>query len=540
MGETGRGGDKTLDIIALTEIDAEFLKNTLLNHICEKISIKSHSIEKGLPPDINQARNVLLSGAFLKERVGGLIPRGNIIVAKRTITGQNLEKVLVLPKKKKVLVVNYPQEVTEETIESLKDLGLNHLNYIPYFGGKIMSTGIDTAISPGHIYLCPDFIKNRIDLGRRGLAFSTFVEVLQSLGLHADNLDNYGKNHIGLMVNAGKKVAQLLRDTETLRLNLEVVLGKIQEGIMTIDEKGRIVVINTLAGKMFNLEPRAIVGKPCQQALKDYPDITNFLTSRKQNKDCVFNIGDKKVMASSTVIDSFDKTNTICSFVEYSDIQRMEETIRRNIYKRGYIAKYSFADIIGNSMEIREAKKQAQKFAVNDLTIFISGESGTGKEMFAQAIHNASLRAQAPFIAVNFAALPETLVESELFGYEEGAFTGALKGGKAGLFEQAHKGTVFLDEIGDAPMAIQARLLRVLQEREVMRLGASKVIPVDVRIIAATNKDLQQLVREGRFRKDLYYRLKVLPIILPPLRNRKQETGYPVFNRKLHVQTKAT
>ena len=145
------------------------------------------------------------------------------------------------------------------------------------------------------------------------------------------------------------------------------------------------------------------------------------------------------------------------------------------------------------------------------------------KKLFAHAIHKASNKQHGPFVAVNFAALPENLLESELFGYEEGAFTGAKKGGHAGLFEQAHKGTIFLDEIGDASLRIQARLLRVLQEKEVMRIGGTKILPIDVRIIAATNKDLDILVQSGKFREDLYYRLKVLPIRIPPLRERKED-----------------
>jgi len=165
----------------------------------------------------------------------------------------------------------------------------------------------------------------------------------------------------------------------------------------------------------------------------------------------------------------------------------------------------------------------AEKYAAADSTLLVQGESGTGKEMIAQGIHIASQRKGGPFVAVNCAALPESLLESELFGYEEGSFTGARKGGKAGLFEMAHKGTIFLDEIGELPLLLQARLLRVLQEREVMRIGGSKMIPVDVRIIAATNRNLIQLIHEGDFREDLYFRLAVLVLKVPSLRERLED-----------------
>jgi len=165
----------------------------------------------------------------------------------------------------------------------------------------------------------------------------------------------------------------------------------------------------------------------------------------------------------------------------------------------------------------------AKRYAGFDSTVLIFGETGTGKEMFAQSIHNASKRANGPFVAVNCASFSETLMESELFGYVEGAFTGASKQGKVGLFEMAHKGTIFLDEISEMPLSIQSKLLRVLQEKAVMRLGDDRVIPVDVRIIAASNKNLYDMVKNGQFRKDLYYRLNVLTLKIPPLRDRQQD-----------------
>ncbi|TYP51326.1 sigma 54-interacting transcriptional regulator [Thermosediminibacter litoriperuensis] len=191
--------------------------------------------------------------------------------------------------------------------------------------------------------------------------------------------------------------------------------------------------------------------------------------------------------------------------------------------KDGLTAVYEFEDIVGESRAIKKAKETAKKIASCDSTVLIYGESGTGKELFAQAIHNASRRRDGPFVPVNFAALPSNLLESELFGYEEGAFTGAKKGGKPGLFEKAGGGTIFLDEIGDAPPDFQVRLLRVLQDKRIIRVGGLKVIPVDVRVIAATNKDLWKKVKEGSFRQDLYYRLSVLPLLIPPLRERKED-----------------
>lgn len=204
-------------------------------------------------------------------------------------------------------------------------------------------------------------------------------------------------------------------------------------------------------------------------------------------------------------------------------VENMKSGIREDLYKKRYYAKYTFEHIVGESKEINEVKNISKKLAGTNLSVLIEGESGTGKELFASAIHNYSSRSDGPFLAVNFSALPENLVESELFGYEAGAFTGAKKEGKIGLFEQAKGGTIFLDEIGDASLAVQMRLLRVLQEKEIMRVGGNSITPIDVRIVAATNKSLIELVDEGKFREDLYYRLKMGYLVIPPLRNRKED-----------------
>lgn len=198
-------------------------------------------------------------------------------------------------------------------------------------------------------------------------------------------------------------------------------------------------------------------------------------------------------------------------------------TVRPEIIGRGYYAKYHFVDIIGESPNILKTKAIAEKIAHTELSILIEGENGTGKELFASAIHNSSERFKNPFVAINFSALPDELIESELFGYEEGSFTGAKKGGKIGLFQQANGGTIFLDEIGDISPKMQAKLLRVIQEREIMKVGGDRIIPIDVRIIAATNRNLKEMISEGHFRKDLYYRLKEGYIHLPSLANRKSD-----------------
>ncbi|KMY56310.1 transcriptional regulator [Bacillus sp. FJAT-27231] len=191
--------------------------------------------------------------------------------------------------------------------------------------------------------------------------------------------------------------------------------------------------------------------------------------------------------------------------------------------QRDLQSKYNFNDLIGDSPAFLSVKKLAQRISGSNSSVLLIGESGTGKELFAHAIHHNSMRASGPFVAINCSSIPEHLLESELFGYEDGAFTGAKRGGKKGQFEMANKGTLFLDEIGDMPLSMQSKLLRVLQEKEIYRVGGQKSISVDVRIIAATHRDLEKMVKEGDFRQDLYYRLNVIKIEIPPLRQRRED-----------------
>ena len=224
-----------------------------------------------------------------------------------------------------------------------------------------------------------------------------------------------------------------------------------------------------------------------------------------------------------SIISNGEVIGGVATLQELRHFQAVERKAREELARRGRMAKYNFFDIKSESPTMLTAITDAKRFAKYDATVLILGETGVGKEYFAHAIHLDSNRKNGPFVAVNCAAIPENILESELFGYAEGAFTGAKKGGKTGLFEQAHGGTIFLDEIGEMSENLQARLLRVLQEHEVYRLGDDRVTPVDIRVIAATNQDLQEMMQSGRFREDLYYRLDVLTVEIPALRERKPD-----------------
>jgi transcriptional regulator with PAS, ATPase and Fis domain len=223
------------------------------------------------------------------------------------------------------------------------------------------------------------------------------------------------------------------------------------------------------------------------------------------------------------------------NFQEVTYIRQLEQNLSRRLRERGLLARYTFEDVLCHSPRMAQCLELARRIAGSDFTVLIMGESGTGKELLAQSIHNASGRAMHPFVAVNCAAVPENLLESELFGYVGGSFTGALREGREGLFEQANNGTVFLDEIGDMPPMLQAKLLRVLQERQIMRVGSNKVTQVNIRVIAATNRNLRERIRKGLFREDLYYRLNALSLLVPPLRDRPEDL-FPLLAHFLEEQ----
>jgi transcriptional regulator, propionate catabolism operon regulatory protein len=294
-------------------------------------------------------------------------------------------------------------------------------------------------------------------------------------------------------------------------------------GIVVTDEENRIIVFNSAAERMFGINETRALGRPIVDVIPQGPLLRNGDIGIPQIEEIKV-LGQKQLMVNRIpILEKKQIFGVIYTLQEVHKIQSMEEKIRRAAHSKGLYARMTFHSILGESSVTRDTVSRAKKFAASDETILITGESGTGKEIFAQSIHNESRRRNQPFVAVNCAAIPSTLLESELFGYAGGAFTGARRGGKQGVFELAHGGTIFLDEIAELPPPAQGHLLRVLQEKEVMRVGDGKITPVDVRVIAATNQRLEDAIQLGLFRWDLYYRLNVLRLELPPLREHSQD-----------------
>ncbi|HUH40760.1 MAG TPA: sigma 54-interacting transcriptional regulator, partial [Castellaniella sp.] len=304
---------------------------------------------------------------------------------------------------------------------------------------------------------------------------------------------------------------------------LDSVLRHLQEAVVAVDEHESVIAINPSMEKILGVSHAQAVGRELSALTPDV-SLRDTLDHDLSEFAVVSTIRKRTYIANKVPIHSRSTmTGAVMTLQEASVIQHAETNLRSERRPRQPSAKYHFDRIIGHCARFQQAKATALQYARTSSTVLITGESGTGKELFAQAIHNAGERQDKPFIALNCAAFPEQLLESELFGYEEGAFTGSKKGGKPGLFEDAHTGTLFLDEIGDMPISLQTRLLRVLQEKEVVRLGSSQPVPVDARIIAATHHDLIDRIAQGLFRGDLYYRLNILHLRLPSLRERVQD-----------------
>ena len=348
------------------------------------------------------------------------------------------------------------------------------------------------------------------------------VEVAKTLGMNGILIES-GKDALIQSVFEAERVARVKRLELEKTKRFKSIIDFAYEGIVTIDQNGIIDNFNPKAEKIFNKSSYQVIG---ESIYKIFPknESAEVLESDQKIEGKVFNFGEIRIVANIIPIKINNETvRRVITFQDASAIQKAEQRIRRRLYHKGNIAENQFGDIIGQSLIIRSLKEEAKRFAEVDSPILIYGDTGTGKELFAQSIHNYSKRRKQPFVAFNCAALPDNILESELFGYVEGAFTGARKGGKMGLFELAHGGTIFLDEIGEISKNTQVRLLRVLEEQKIRRLGDDRVIPIDVRIITSTNKNLTKLIKEGKYREDLYYRINVLNIVLPNLNERSSD-----------------
>jgi len=428
-----------------------------------------------------------------------------------------------------IIDTNFELVATSKTFLETRGTDLNK-NFIR----GVYRKGTLVVPNPGHHELCrgcryigncPETAEILKVIEKGGNRYGVLLMVAYTQAQKERFLNNISEllEFIGEMANLiydEIRLQQSLEKEKITQQHLKATINFMDNGIITIDRQGLITQINNQATTILRLGNRHVEQQPLKNFLPKQL-ITQLIKEGRPIKRCeIQTVKPREVhclLSANPIVVSGKVMGAVLQIQDFKDL-------RRAVYE--FSAKHietTFDDILGESDAFLQVKAHASTVAHNDSTVLILGESGTGKELFARAIHTNSRRSAYPFIAINCAAIPENLLESELFGYDEGAFTGARKGGKPGKFEMADGGTLFLDEIGDMPLHMQAKILRILQESVVERIGGMTTISVNVRIIAATNTQLEKLVKEGGFRRDLYYRLNVFPLTIPPLRMRRQD-----------------
>lgn len=512
---------KKIVLITGTDGTRVTLVQQLNSYIKDFADIDSYAIDNGMEGYIKADLFVISTELIYEDALKHICESCPIIVARRVINYSEIENMLTIPRNETILFVNDCKETAIESIEWLKKLGIEGYNYIPFYPGcTCENKDIKFAVTPGETELVPKFIENVMNIGPRLIDITTITEIVKILNVFEEKWENISTKYLNKIIDMGKKLTEITAEKTENYDHIIKVIDSVNEGLLAFNKNGLITVFNENLKCMLGMKSHSILGRKIKQVILDN-NILDFLTTGEIEDPRII-----KVRGCNLLLTKFSiKEDNITVIIFKNTIDKLEEEKRafKELYNKGYYGKYYFSDIVGVSNEIIHTKKIAQKLASTDLTVLIEGQSGTGKELFASAIHNVSQRKHKPFVAVNCSSLAESLVESELFGYEEGAFTGATKGGKPGIFEQANGGTIFLDEIGDISSRIQSRLLRVIQEKEIMRVGGNKIISIDVRIISATNQNLNFLVNKGNFRSDLYHRLKVLYLKLPSLKDRVED-----------------
>lgn len=405
----------------------------------------------------------------------------------------------------KIGVTSFAAE--REGFDTIRNVLKINLQQIVFNSQKELEEGVAKAIADGVNIIVGGGVSRKI--AARYQARSVIIEP--------------GRQIVQEALSQARALAGARRREMEYHERLQTIFKIMDDGMICVDALGRLNFYNQTAESMLEMDLDPYQDQPFSD-VADALGLSDVLASGSKKTDAIIKMQNNELVVSCLPILIGGRVSGAVSLLkEGRAIHDIDRKLRERIYRKGFIARHAIADITAVSSGMRNLIAKGKKFAQTEAAILISGETGTGKEFLAHALHHISLRQKAPFVAINCAALPETLLESELFGHEEGAFTGAKKGGKIGLFELANHGTIFLDEIGDISPHLQVRFLRVLENKEVMRVGGDKIVPVDVRVISSTHKDLRQEVRAGRFRKDLYYRLAVLRLNIPPLRRRLQD-----------------
>ncbi len=517
---------KTLAIVSYTIESVNSYYNQIRSLFSDKINIKKYCLE-----DLKNNREIeidsdvlLIPSYHLFNKIKDYISKTTeLLFADRTISKAGMDKISNIKEDSRVVLIDESPEMTEQIISIIYQLGARHIELNSYWSTDNRSDEGNIFIILGQSDYTPKTAKEIINIGNSLLDINSIIDIGTKFDLFSvldrkDVVRSYME-----IETANFGLLKILGLTNSRESQLDILLQTIDAGVIGINNDGNIFLYNENARDIVKKDNDHVLNKNGLELLPEIP-FEYTLGNLKPVEEKIIKINGYDVVVSvNPLLHSKKMYGAVAIIRKYSDLEKKEYILRKKLIGKGYAAKYDFKDIFGKSSMITECKNIARRMSLSNSSVLITGETGTGKELFAQAIHNNSLRKEYQFVAVNCGAFPESLLESELFGYEEGAFTGARKGGKPGLFELAHNGTLFLDEITEMPMNLQVKLLRVLQEREVVRLGGDRIIDIDIRIIAATNKDIKEMVEKGEFRQDLFYRLNVLPLKIPPLRDRRDD-----------------
>ena len=527
---------KELAIITLKKDAGEIYKNQIRYFLGDYIKINLYSFEENNFHTLKE-KLILLSVYMKHDEIAKIsCADAQILIPKLTFEKSSVDTLTVLQKNETVYMYNLTREMALETISLVYRLGIDHLNILPCYPNMENPPVNNTILTPGEKVMFDTNLCNIIDLGYRIIDISCIIEIGIKTNLDHIIKDDLIKKYMEKITPTSYCTETLLANRNKLENQFDLLLSIIDDGIICIDHSGIVQFYSHIAKKILGIHDNQMIGKKISKYISDI-DFDNIIENRTQifGKLIKINNLDINIEVKYIQLNIFD--GFIIKITKFYQAEKKQAKLRAQLVNSGNISKYTFEDIIGCSKEINSTKKLAYKMSQSNSSILIIGESGTGKELFAQSVHNASNKSFGPFVAFNCSTFHESLLESELFGYDEGAFTGAKKGGKIGLFELANNGTIFLDEISEMDLNSQAKLLRVIQEKQIRRIGSDKVVNIDVRIIAATNRDLNELVHQNKFRKDLYFRLNVLPLKIKPLRERTDDIFliFDSFKKELNI-----
>lgn len=524
---------KKISVITLVPRSGRFYAGQFQDIFGELAEVRAYSTGDGSVEGIEPSDLYVVStDAFKAEETRQYVPsEGQVVEIQLTYAKDVVRDLKKIPKGTRVLFVNISSQMARESVTQLEQLGVNQLHFEAYGPDLALSEEeacaawgeVDMAVTPDEASFVPQGIGKVLNIGHRPCTSATIIEAALRLGLERLLEERRFQTYMKSLAPGNYSFEQMFKRSRQLESRFDILIEILDEGMVGVNERGEVFAFNQKAREITGVEAGLAIGRPGEQVFPYIP-FHKSMEEKKELPSRLIHIGSANINLSVVpVLLRGECIGAFATLQRFNELERRQNELRSQLLHKGYRAKYCFDDVIGRSQAIGRTKEILTRMAKTESPVLLIGETGTGKELLAHAVHHASRRSKGPFVAINVADVPENLLESELFGYEEGAFTGAKKGGRPGLFEFAHKGTLFLDEVEGMSPAMQVKLLRVLQEQEIMRVGGNQMINVDVRIVAATNESLEEKVAEGSFRRDLYYRLNALPALIPPLRERGED-----------------